>query len=93
MEASPSAYRGGMLAPGTTLAHKCGGDLRRFDTKPHPVYWGLDLHARSMSVCIVSHDGEILMHRHMQAAPDLFLKAMAPSRAGLVVAVECLFTW
>src|SRR5438128_11620807 len=29
----------------------------------------------------------------MQAAPDLFLKSIAPSRAGLVVAVACLFPW
>ena len=51
------------------------------------------MHARSMYVCILSHDGEILMHRHMKAAPAPFLKAIAPYREGLVVAVECLFTW
>jgi transposase len=34
-----------------------------------------------------------MLHRPMKAAPDLFLKAIAPSREGLVVAVECLFTW
>jgi hypothetical protein len=46
-----------------------------------------------MYVCIVSHDGEILLHRHMQAAPEPFLKAIAPDREGLAVAVECLFSW
>jgi transposase len=46
-----------------------------------------------MYVCILSHDGEILMHRNMKAAPEPFLKAIAPYREGLVVAVECLFTW
>jgi hypothetical protein len=29
----------------------------------------------------------------MKAAPAPFLKAVAPYRDGLVVAVECLFTW
>src|SRR5262245_12780337 len=29
----------------------------------------------------------------MQAAPEPFLKAVAPYREGLVVAVECVFTW
>jgi hypothetical protein len=29
----------------------------------------------------------------MQAAPEPFLKAIAPYRDGLVVAVECMFTW
>jgi transposase len=65
----------------------------RFYTKQHPFYCGLDLHARSMYVCLVSHDGEIVLHRHMQAAPEPLLKAIAPYRDGLVVAVECLFTW
>jgi Transposase len=46
-----------------------------------------------MYVCILSHDGEILMHRNMKAAPEPFLKAIAPYREGLVVAVECIFTW
>jgi hypothetical protein len=46
-----------------------------------------------MYVCIVSPDGEILLHRNMQAAPEPFLKAIAPYRDGLVVAVACIFTW
>src|ERR671937_291304 len=65
----------------------------RFYTKQHPFYCGIDLHARSMYVCILSYDGEILLHRNMKAAPEPFLKAVAPYREGLVVAVECLFTW
>ena len=65
----------------------------RFYTNQHPFYCGIDLHARSMYVCLVSHAGEILLHRTMQTAPEPFLKAVAPYREGLVVAVECLFTW
>ena len=65
----------------------------RFYTKQHPFYCGIDLHARSMYVCLVSHDGEIMLHRNMKAAPEPFLKAIAPYRDGLVVAVECIFTW
>jgi transposase len=65
----------------------------RFYTTQHPFYCGIDLHARSMYVCILSHDGEILLHRNMKAAPEPFLKAVAPYRDGLVVAVECIFTW
>jgi hypothetical protein len=44
-------------------------------------------------MCIVSRAGEIRLHRHMKAAPEPVLKAMAPYREGLVVAVECLCTW
>jgi transposase len=65
----------------------------RFYTKQHPFYSGIDLHARSMYVCLVSHDGEIVLHRNMKAAPEPLLKAIAPYRDGLVVAVACLFTW
>ena len=62
-------------------------------TTHHPFYCGIALHARSMSVCVLSQDGAILLHRHMQAAPEPFLQTMAPYREGLVVAVACLFTW
>jgi transposase len=93
MEASPSADPSGMLAVGQSRFTKEGGDLRRFDTNPHQFDGGSDLHARSMSVCILSHDGETLLHWNMNAAPEPFLTAVAPSRAGLVVAVECLCTW
>src|SRR5215470_5135730 len=68
-------------------------DLMRFYTNQHACYCGIDLHARSMYVCIVHHDGEGLLHRNMQAAPEPWLKAIAPYREGLVVAVECRFTW
>src|SRR5262245_66309399 len=65
----------------------------RFSMKPHPFYCGIDLHARTMYVCILSQDGEIGLHRHMPAGPEPFLKAIAPYREDLVVCVECLFTW
>jgi transposase len=93
IEASPSAYLSGMLALGTTLTHYRGGDLMRFYTNQHQFYCGIDLHARSMYVCILSQEGEILLHRNMKAAPEPFLQAVAPYREGLVVAVECIFTW
>jgi hypothetical protein len=57
----------------------------RFYTNQHQFYCGIDLHARSMYVCILSHDGEIVLHRNMKAAPEAFLKAVAPYREGLVV--------
>src|SRR6266705_2544132 len=65
----------------------------RFYTTQHPFYCGIDLHARTMYLCILSQDGEVMLHRNMPAAPEPFLKAVAPYRDGLVVAVECIFTW
>ena len=78
IEASPSAYHSGMLALGKTLTHSRGGDLRRFYTTQHSFYCGIDLHARTMYVCIVNQDGEILVHRTMKAGPDPFLKPLRP---------------
>jgi transposase len=65
----------------------------RFYAKQHPFYCGIDLHARTMYVCILNQDGEIMLHRNMQANPEPFLKAIAPYREDIVVAVECMFTW
>jgi transposase len=44
------------------------------------------------SLCVLNQEGEVLLHRNMKAAPEPFLKAVAPYRDGLVVAVECIFT-
>jgi transposase len=65
----------------------------RFYTKQHPFYCGIDLHARSMYVCILNQEGESLLHRNMKASPDTFLKAIASYREAMVVAGECIFTW
>jgi transposase len=65
----------------------------RFYTKPHKFYCGIDLHARTMYLCVLNQAGEVLLHRNMKAAPEPFLKAIAPYREDLVVCVECIFTW
>ena len=65
----------------------------RFYTKQHQFYCGIDLHARTMYLCVLNQDGALLVHRNMPAGPDPFLKAVAPSRTDLVVCVACLFTW
>jgi hypothetical protein len=65
----------------------------RFYTTQHQFYCGIDLHARTMYVCILSQDGEVMLHRNMPASPDALLKAIAPYRDDMVIAVECIFTW
>ena len=65
----------------------------RFYTKQHQFYCGIDLHARTMDVCILRQDGEIVLHRNMPAGPDALLKAIAPYRDDIVIAVEGIFTW
>jgi len=65
----------------------------RFYTNQHRYYCGIDLHARSMYVCVLDPQGQILLHRNMPCAPESFLKAIAPYREDIAVAVECIFTW
>jgi transposase len=65
----------------------------RFYPKQPKYYCGIDLHARTMHVCVLNQAGEVLLHRHMKASPEPFLKAIAPDREDLVVCVECIFTW
>ncbi|MDZ7379252.1 MAG: transposase, partial [candidate division KSB1 bacterium] len=65
----------------------------RFYTKQHLYYCGIDLHARTMYVCVLNQEGEIVCHKNMPSAPEFFLKAIAPYRDDVAVAVECIFTW
>jgi transposase len=43
--------------------------------------------------CILDEKGEIREHRNLNTDRDAFLKAIAPFREDIVVAVECIFTW
>ncbi len=65
----------------------------RFSTKQHPFYCGIDLHARTMDVCILDQAGETLVHRNMTATPEALLKAIAPYRDQVVLGAACLLTW
>ena len=65
----------------------------RFYTQTHQHYCGIDLHARTLYVCIVDGQGNVLVHRNMKSSAEAFMQAVAPYREQLVVAVECIFTW
>jgi hypothetical protein len=64
----------------------------RFSTTQHQFYGGLDRHARTMYLCVLNQDGEIVLHRHMKAAPEPFLRALTPYREEMVVCVAGRFT-
>jgi transposase len=65
----------------------------RFYNQQHRFYCGVDLHARTLSLCIFDADGNTVFHDAIAASPAAFLKAIQPSRDGLVVACECMFAW
>jgi len=65
----------------------------RFYNGTHRFWCGIDLHAKTMYVCILDAEGQVLVHKNLRSSPEEFLETVAPYREGLVVAVECIFTW
>ena len=65
----------------------------RLSTKQHKASCGIALHARTLYICLLHHDGEVLGHQNCTARPATFLKVIAPSREDRVVAVAWLCTW
>ena len=64
----------------------------RFYNRQHRYYCGIDLHVKTMYVCILDGAGQVLVHRNVPSTPAAFLNVVAPYRTELVVAVECMFT-
>jgi transposase len=65
----------------------------RFYTKQHKFYCGVDLHAKTMYLCIIDQEGDIKLQRNISTDPEVFLRTIAKYRDDIVVAVECIFTW
>jgi hypothetical protein len=65
----------------------------RFYNRQHRHYCGIDLHVKTMYVCILDAAGQVLVHRNVKSNPEVFLEIIAPYRDDLVVAAECMFTW
>ncbi len=65
----------------------------RFYTQQHSFYCGIDLHAKTMYICILSAEGESVIERNIPTRPERLLKLIAPYRQGLVIGVECTFSW
>jgi hypothetical protein len=65
----------------------------RFYNRQHRHSCGIDLHVKTMYVCILDALGQVLVHRNVPATPTAFLAIVAPYRDDLVVAAECMFTW
>ena len=65
----------------------------RFYQGQHRFYCGIDLHARSMHVCVVDHAGDIVFDGRLATRPEALLRALEPFRDGLVIGVECMFAW
>jgi transposase len=65
----------------------------RFYKNRHRYYCGIDLHAKTMYVCVIDSEGAVVKHRNISCNPGAFLSAIALFREDIVVAVECVFCW
>jgi len=65
----------------------------KFYNNSHPYYCGIDLHARSLYVCIIDQNGEVCLHKEIPASPDRLNRLLEPYIGQVVVGVECMHCW
>ncbi len=64
-----------------------------FCNNTHPYYCGIDLHARSLYVCIIDSDGNTSLHKEISANPADLHNLLEPYIGNIVVGVECMHCW
>jgi transposase len=65
----------------------------RYLTQTAASYVGVDLHARTLFVCVLDAAGTVRLSRNMPAKPQPFLQAVEPFRPDLLVGCECVHCW
>jgi transposase len=65
----------------------------RFYTNHHKHYCGIDLHTKTMYICIVDSEGTIVFHENASVNADVLLDIIEPYLPDIVICVECIFTW
>jgi len=48
----------------------------RFYNRQHRHYCGIDLHVKTMYVCILDTTGQVLVHRNGQSTPEALLEIL-----------------
>src|SRR4051812_25572735 len=65
----------------------------RFLSQTAASYVGVDLHARTLFVCVLDAAGTVRLSKNLPAKPEPFLHAVGPYRPDLLVGCECVHTW
>jgi transposase len=58
-----------------------------------PYVCGIDLHARTMSVCVMDKNGSILMRKSIPCKLSALLAILKPWRKSITVGVESTYNW
>ena len=64
-----------------------------FYNNTHPYYCGIDLHARTLYVCIIDNQGNTCLHKEISADPNKLASLLEPYIGNIVVGVECMHCW
>ena len=65
----------------------------RFYKNQHQFYIGIDLHARTMYVCVINNLGETVFHKNMICSTENLELVTNTFGKDIVIGVECIFTW
>jgi transposase len=65
----------------------------RFYTQKHQYYCGIDLHTKTMYICIIDQSGDIVLHQNNPVDSGMLKMIIKPYLPDMVIAVECIFTW
>src|SRR5262249_42298185 len=65
----------------------------RFYSQQHRFYAGIDLHARTLHLCVLDNTGTVVADKKLPCHFESLLQALAPFREDLVLGVECMFGW
>src|SRR5690242_6706397 len=60
--------------------------MMRFCIKQHQFYWGIELHARLLAICIVDQAGAVVLQTQI-ADKQLLLKCLMPLAASATTAI------
>jgi transposase len=83
----------GILLKVPVSTHTSGVFAMRYCTQTAASYVGVDLHARTLYVCVLDHAGQVQLSRNLPAKPEPFLAALGPFRPDLLVGCECVHSW
>ena len=64
-----------------------------FYNNTHPYYCGIDLHAKTLYVCILDQEGNTCLHKEIAASPEKLQALLEPYMGNIVVGVECMHCW
>ena len=60
----------------------------QFYNNSHPYYCGIDLHAKTLYVCILDDQGDTVIHKNIKSCPDTLMSLLKPYIGNVVVGVE-----